>query len=182
MQDIINHIEALIFSSPSPVTTQDITSVINLTLKTELTDSIVLDKILELKARYDDTIYSFELIESGSGWSFNSKPDYFKLIANMIDLNNKKKLSRSALETLSIIAFNPECTKHEIELIRGVNVDYAIDKLLEKELIMISGKREAPGSPIIYKVTNHFLDYFGLKSIHELPNLTDMQKGLETIE
>jgi segregation and condensation protein B len=81
----------------------------------------------------------------------------------------KKRLSRSALETLSIIAYKQPVTKSELERIRGVNCDYAIQKLLEKELVAIQGRSDGPGRPLLYGTSDKFMDYFGLKSLDDLP-------------
>ncbi|MDB5282137.1 MAG: scpB, partial [Bacteroidota bacterium] len=87
----------------------------------------------------------------------------------------KKRLSTAALETLSIIAYRGPITKSECEKIRGVNCDYSVEKLLEKELIEVAGRMEnMPGKPVIYKVTPIFLDYFGINSTSELPKLKDV--------
>ena len=83
-------------------------------------------------------------------------------------------MSKSALETLSIIAYNEGITKSEVEMIRGVASDYAIDKLLEKELIEMCGKKDSPGNPMMFKISPQFLDYFGLNSLSELPKLKDL--------
>lgn len=88
---------------------------------------------------------------------------------------SKKKLSQASLETLSIIAYRQPITKLEIEQIRGVNCDYTIQKLLEKDFITIQGKAEGPGRPILYGLSEYFLDYFGINSILDLPQLKDIE-------
>ncbi len=90
---------------------------------------------------------------------------------------SKKKLSQSALETLAIIAYRQPITKLEIEQIRGVNCDYTIQKLLDKDLISISGKAEGPGRPILYALSQYFLDYFGINSVLDLPHLKDIAEN-----
>ena len=86
----------------------------------------------------------------------------------------KKRLSTSALETLSIIAYKQPVTKPEIEKIRGVNCDYAVQKLLEKELIVMAGKSELPGRPVLYATSRRFMDYFGINNLSQLPDLKEM--------
>ena len=86
-----------------------------------------------------------------------------------------KKLSQSALETLAIIAYRQPITKLEVEQIRGVNCDYTMQKLLEKDLISISGKADGPGRPLLYSLSQYFLDYFGIASIADLPQLKDVE-------
>jgi segregation and condensation protein B len=91
----------------------------------------------------------------------------------MLKQQSKRRLSNSALETLSIIAYKQPVTKSEIERIRGVNCDYSIQKLLEKELIEIRGKSEAVGRPIIYGTSPNFMEYFGINDMKDLPTPKD---------
>src|SRR3546814_14383239 len=93
--------------------------------------------------------------------------------------NNKTKLSNAAMETLSIIAYQQPITKSGVEQIRGVNCDYSIQKLLEKDLITIAGKSDAPGRPILYATRRLFMDYFQLNTIEDLPRLKDIQPRSE---
>jgi len=88
----------------------------------------------------------------------------------------KKRLSQAALETLSIIAYKQPVSKNELEQIRGVSCDYSIQKLLEKELIEIAGRSEAPGRPLLYRSSQKFMDYFGLKSLRDLPKTKDFKE------
>src|SRR5690606_16371391 len=94
---------------------------------------------------------------------------------------SKKKLSQAALETLSIIAYRQPITKLEIEQIRGVNCDYTVQKLLEKELISISGKLDGPGKPLLYSTSSLFMDYFGINKKEELPQLSDIEVPVNEI-
>ena len=96
-------------------------------------------------------------------------------ITDHIQQKAKRKLSSSSMETLAIIAYRQPITKPEVEQIRGVNCDYSIQKLLEKELISISGKSDAPGRPLLYSTSKLFADYFGLASEKDLPQLKDIQ-------
>ena len=117
--------------------------------------------------------YSFEPIYSGGGYQFLTKPAYQASIGILLKQQSKRRLSNSSLETLAIIAYRQPITKSEIEQIRGVNCDYAVQKLLEKELIEIKGKSDAVGRPLIYGTTESFNDYFGINSLNELPTLKD---------
>ena len=99
-------------------------------------------------------------------------------IINQLNIQkSKKKLSQKALETLSIVAYRQPIAKLEVEQIRGVNCDYTIQKLLDKDLISISGKADGPGRPILYILSNYFLDYFGINSIMDLPHLKDFEEN-----
>jgi segregation and condensation protein B len=112
---------------------------------------------------------------SGGGWQFLSKKEYHKTIAQLNGEKFLKKLSAAAMETLSIIAYKQPVTKGEIESIRGVNADYAVQKLLEKELIIISGRNEnLPGHPLIYSTSKSFMDYFGINSSEDLPKIKEV--------
>ena len=131
--------------------------------------------ISAIKEKYDSEFYSFGLIESGGGWQFLTKQGYHKTIAQLNGDKFLKKLSVASIETLSIIAYKQPVTKSEIELIRGVNCDYAVQKLLEKELIVISGRKEdAVGKPLIYATSKNFMDYFGINSPEDLPRIKEL--------
>jgi len=124
---------------------------------------------------------AIELVKIGNGYQFLTKKEYHAVI-NLLQLQrSKKKLSQAALETLAIIAYKQPVTKPDIEQIRGVNCDYSIQKLLEKELIAIVGKSEGLGKPILYGTSNLFMDYFGINSIEELPQLKDFTNNTATI-
>ena len=175
---IIPHIEALIFASDKPLTSIEITELINnafgfmeekLTLEQIQT---ALDGIVE---KYTSEFYPFEVRESGGGWQFLTKKDFHKTIAQLNGDKYLKRLSTAALETLSIVAYKQPITKGEIEAIRGVNSDYSIQKLLEKDLIIITGRNEnMPGKPLVYSTSKIFMDYFGINSATDLPKLKEI--------
>ena len=114
-----------------------------------------------------------ELVKSGGGYQFLTKPAYQASIGILLKQQSKKRLSNSALETLSIIAYKQPVTKSEAEQIRGVSCDYSIQKLLEKELIEIKGKSEGVGRPLLYGTSQKFMDYFGINDLKELPTPKD---------
>jgi segregation and condensation protein B len=131
-----------------------------------------IDGIVE---KYSSDFYPFSLRESGGGFQFLTKKDFHKTVAQLNGERFLKRLSTAALETLAIIAYKQPITKSEIESIRGVNCDYSIQKLLEKELIMITGRNEdMPGKPLVYVTSKTFMDYFGLNSADELPKLKEI--------
>lgn len=134
------------------------------------------EAILKVQQKYAEDQYSFEVVQSGGGYQFLTKPAYQASIGILLKQQSKKRLSNSSLETLAIIAYRQPITKSEMELIRGVNCDYAVQKLLEKELIEIKGKSEAVGRPLIYGTSDSFMDYFGINSIKELPTLKDFSQ------
>ncbi len=175
MENLQRHIEALIFTAEQSITTKEIKSSIELAYTIELEDAKIQEEIESLKARYASADYAFELCEIADGYQFLSKSDYHLSVQQMIQQKAKKKLSNSALETLSIIAYKQPVTKSEIEYIRGVNCDYSIQKLLEKELVEIEGKSDAPGKPVLYGTSKNFMDFFGIGSVKDLPQLKDIQ-------
>ena len=142
-------------------------------------DKISLDQVeasLEgITEKYSAEFYPFEVKQSGGGWQFLTRAAFHKTVAQLNGEKFLKRLSAAALETLAIIAYKQPVTKGEIESIRGVSSDYAVQKLLEKELIIISGRNEkAPGQPLIYSTSKNFMDYFGINSADELPKIKEV--------
>ena len=175
---IIPHIEALIFASDKPLTALEITDLINQAFGF-MEDKIMLDQVESaiqgIKEKYNAQFYPFEIRESGGGLQFLTKKDFHKTIAQLTGDRFLKRLSTAALETLSIIAYKQPIAKGEIESIRGVNSDYAVQKLLEKELIIIAGRNEnMPGKPLLYATSKSFMDYFGLNTADELPKIKEV--------
>lgn len=169
MQYLPQHIEALIFAAPTPVSLEELQNVLLENFGVRFAQKVMLEAIDELKKRYDLDVHSFEITEVAGGYQFMTKGAYHETIGTHLRMQSNKKLSRSALETLSIIAYKQPVVKSELEKIRGVSCDYSIQKLLEKELITISGRAESIGKPLLYSVTDRFLDYFGIKSLDEMP-------------
>ncbi len=133
-----------------------------------------------LAEKYSSDDFSIEPVKSGGGYQFLTKPAYQASIGILLKQQSKRRLSNSALETLAIIAYKQPVTKGEIEQIRGVNCDYSVQKLLEKELIEIKGKSEAVGRPLLYGTSESFMDYFGINDLKELPTPKDFyQEGEE---
>lgn len=173
MQYLPQHIEALIFAAPTPVSLEELQNVLLENFGVRFAQKVMLEAIDELQRRYDLDIHSFEIVEVAGGYQFMSKGAYHETIGTHLRMQSNKKLSRSALESLSIIAYKQPVTKGELEKIRGVSCDYAIQKLLEKELITISGRADSIGKPLLYSVTDRFMDYFGIKSLEDLPQPKD---------
>ncbi len=178
LSHIIPHVEALIFASDRPLTTLELTEYVNNALGF-LEDRTTMDHVeaaIEgIVEKYSSEFYPFEVIQSGGGWQFLSKKDFHKTIAQLNGDKFLKRLSPASLETLSIIAYKQPVTKGEIESIRGVSSDYAVQKLLEKELIVISGRNEKlPGHPLVYSTSRNFMDYFGINSAEDLPKIKEV--------
>jgi segregation and condensation protein B len=175
---IIPHIEVLIFASEKPLTALDIVELINNAFGF-LEERVSLDQIESciqgIKEKYNTEFYPFEVKESGGGLQFLTKKDYHQTLAQLNGDKFLKRLSTAALESLAIIAYKQPITKGEIEKIRGVNSDYSVQKLLEKELIVIAGRDEkAPGHPLVYTTSKTFMDYFGINTTADLPKIREV--------
>jgi segregation and condensation protein B len=175
---LIPHIEALIFASDKPLTTLEITELVNNAFGF-MEDKITLDQVESaiegITEKYNSEFYPFEMRMSGGGWQFLTKKEYHKTVAQLNGDKFLKRLSAASLETLAIIAYKQPVTKGEIEAIRGVSSDYAVQKLLEKELIIISGRNEKlPGHPLTYSTSRTFMDYFGINSPEDLPRIREV--------
>ncbi len=169
------HIESLIFVANSPIKISEIKSTLDTCFETSIKSEDIREQIELLQKKYESDDFSIQVVEINSGYQFLTKGAYHNSVGQFLKHLNKKKLSKSALETLSIVAYKQPVTKSDIEQIRGVNCDYAIQKLLEKELVEIKGRSEGPGRPLLYSTGHKFMDYFGLKSIKDLPKLRDLQ-------
>jgi segregation and condensation protein B len=137
--------------------------------------------LVDLRQKYASDQFSFEITTIGGGYLFYSKPAYQASIGIMLKQQSRRRLSNSALETLSIIAYKQPVTKSEIEKIRGVNCEYSIQKLLEKELIEITGKSDSVGRPLIYGTSPKFMEYFGINDLKDLPTPKDFAPEENTI-
>ncbi len=175
---LIPHIEALIFASDKPLPVLEITDLLNNAFGF-MEDKVSLDQVeaaMEgIVEKYNADFYPFEVKQSGGGWQFLTKKEFHKTVAQLNGEKFMKRLSAAALETLAIIAYKQPVTKGEIEAIRGVSADYAVQKLLEKDLIIISGRNEKmPGHPLVYATSKSFMDYFGINSSDDLPKIKEV--------
>ena len=175
---IIPHIEALVFASEKPLSSGELVELVNNALGF-IEDRATIEQIDAainiVREKYESEFYPFEVVESGGGYQFLTKKEFHKTVAQLNGDKFLKKLSVASLETLSIIAYKQPVTKSEIEIIRGVNCDYSVQKLLEKDLIVISGRNEnAPGKPLIYATSKSFMDYFGINSPDDLPKIKEV--------
>lgn len=158
-------IEAMLFSTGSIITIKDIMNIVEL-------GSEDIEKIMQkMRTKYESENSGIELIKINDGYQLCTKKEYHEYIYPLFDNRAKPTISNAALETLSIIAYNPKITRSEIDAIRGVNSDGTIYKLLEYNLIEEAGKLDAPGRPTIYRVTPEFMRMFGISSLDDLPEL-----------
>jgi len=172
MDKIYNSIiEALIFSSDDPIPSSEIIKAIKEIdgADTDITPKDVELAVNFLNEKYEDDEKSFSIKKIANGFAFGTKSEYAKYVGFLSSVKSKRRLSQAALETLSIIAYKQPITKPEIENLRGVNSDYMMNTLLEKNLIAIKGRSDGIGRPLLYVTTEEFLKYFGLNKISDLP-------------
>jgi segregation and condensation protein B len=181
MDFLAHHIEALIFCSSQPVKPEEIRACLNEMLQTEIPEEDVLQAIERLVAKYRDDQYVFQIEHWAGGYQFMTKPAYQAGISILLKQKSRKRLSTSAMETLAVIAYRQPITKAEVEQIRGVNSDHAIQKLLEKELIEIIGKAESVGRPLLYGTSSRFMEYFGINQLKDLPQPKDISPEVNEI-
>jgi len=170
---LAQHIEALVFASDQPITRTEIKQVLEATFEQKFKKPVLAKALTQAQEKYSSEEYAIELIEIAGGFQFLTKPAFHNTIGTYLKQTTKKRLSRAALETLSIVAYKQPATKVEIEKIRGVNADYAMEKLLEKDMVEILGRRDGPGRPLEYGTSQKFMDYFGLKSLADMPKLRE---------
>jgi segregation and condensation protein B len=181
MDFLQNHVESIVFCATEPVKAEEIRLVMSEMFEAEVQIEDIeaaLDSLLE---KYMSDTYPFQVFRIAGGYQFLTKPAYQTSLGIFLKQKSKKRLSTSALEVMAIIAYKQPITKGQIEDIRGVNCDYAVQKLLEKELIEIKGKSDGVGRPLLYGTSKKFMEYFGLNSLSELPNPKDFATLENTI-
>lgn len=173
-QQLTRQIEALIYASEMGIGVTEIQQVLAALYETEIAEETVIEMLDTIKERYLQHDRILELRRINGAYQFLTKPVYYDTINQLQAHRSKKKLSPAALETLAIIAYRQPITKLEIEQIRGVNCDYSVHRLLEKELITIAGKADALGKPLLYATSDLFMDHFGIATTADLPKLKDI--------
>ena len=174
----ISVIEALIFASDDPLPAKEITNAIREidNSDNEISEEDIEEAVVELSAKYDQNGNAFTILKIAHGYIFATKPDHAKYVGFLSTEKSKRRLSQAALETLAIIAYKQPITKPELEMIRGVNSDYTLNTLLEKNLVTIEGRAETVGRPLLYITTDEFLKYFGLHKISDLPKPREIEE------
>lgn len=173
-------IEALIFASPEPITAKKLCELIaqgdeQLELEADAIEPFV-DK---LNQRYEENGLAFNIEHVAGGYTFATKKRYEPWLSIFQHEDAYRKLSQSAIESLAIVAYKQPVTKPEVDEIRGVDSGYILRQLLEKVLIEVSGRLDAPGKPLLYRTTKHFLKHFGINSIDELPKPREIEEILK---
>lgn len=163
-------LEMFLFLSGEPLTVKEIKS------STGFSDTEITDLMDELIAEYNERQGGVMIGRIAGGYQMHTNPSYADFAVKFRGSAKPQKLSMPALETLAIIAYRQPLTKVEVEEIRGVNSDGVVKTLLDRRLIKIVGRKEAPGKPLLYGTTREFLEYFGLKDLTELPTLKDLER------
>ncbi len=171
-------IEALIFSSDEPLGNAEIVNAIKSIdgNDTEITPDDIEATVDELNKKYEAGEQSFSILRIAGGFIYATKPEYGKYLGYLSSEKSKRRLSQAALETLAIIAYKQPITKPELESIRGVNADYILNTLLEKNLVTIKGRAETVGRPLLYCTTDEFLKYFGINKLTDLPKPREIEE------
>jgi segregation and condensation protein B len=174
MTDLKTLVEALIFVSQEPVTLERLAAVAEGVPEAEIQAAVE-----ALVADYAAEGRGIQIIRTGGGWLFATKPAHDREVRRLLQIERKNRLSSAGLETLAAIAYRQPVTQSEISAIRGVDSTGALKTLLEKKLIKIVGRKKAPGNPLVYRTSEEFLLYLGLDSLDELPSETEIAKILE---
>lgn len=167
-------IEALVFASEAPLPIAKIREIIPALSPKQIT--MVIEYLNE---QYRQGGRSYEIREIAGGYQMFTLPEFAAFIDKLYQEKQQSRLTQKSLETLAIVAYKQPVTRHEIEEIRGVNVDGVMKTLLSRGMVTISGRAQAPGSPFLYKTTKKFLDYFGLKSLEDLPKLKEIDELID---
>jgi segregation and condensation protein B len=175
-------IEALLFASDEPLTTRQIIDIMRTAddggPRLRITEDDVLGIIRELNSEYVQTGRAFRIVHAAGGFQFATMPEFAAWLGRLAKDKAKRKLTLAALETLAVIAYKQPVTKPEVEAIRGVNADYAIQKLLERGMVTIVGRAATPGRPLLYGTTAEFLKHFGINDLSELPKPREIDEIL----
>lgn len=166
-------IEALLFASSEPLSVKKLKKIVDAPTRQ------VREAIISLQNDYMSNGHAFQITEVASGYLLLTLPEYEIWIAKLVGEKKRTRLSQAALETLAIVAYKQPIIRAEIEDIRGVNSDSVISQLIEKNLITIAGRADTIGRPHYLKTTRQFLDYFGLKSLEDLPSVDEIEKMLK---
>ncbi len=179
-------VESIIFVAEQPVNMKFLMETLNpekgkedeekLNRYTEEEIQTCLDALLQ---KYEADRYPFEIKKVAGGYQFFTKRAFYPYVRQATLHKNQRRLSKAAMETLAIVAYRQPITKAEVEFIRGVNCDYAIQKLLEKQLLSIIGRSDAPGRPLLYGTSPFFMQYFGINDLGDLPKLKEFEEMAE---
>lgn len=162
-------IESILFAAGDSISKSQLAEIL------EISEKKVEDEVEKLKKFYKENERGFKIIEIEDEYQLCTTEENFKYIQKIKEPKRRQALSQAAFETLSVVAYNQPVTRGSIEFIRGVNSDGSVNKLVERGLIEERGRLDAPGRPILYGTTQEFLRSFGLRSLDDLPDITDVQ-------
>jgi len=162
----IDVVEAMLFASDVPLEAERIREVLDLE-----NAAVARGLVEELIARYEAEPRGLAIVEVGGGYRMVTRPELAPWLVRLARARTRARLSRPALETLAIIAYKQPVSRPELDAVRGVNSDAVLDNLLERRLIRIGGRKEAPGRPFLYETTREFLVAFGLRDLNDLPKV-----------
>ncbi len=175
MEKLTNIIEAILFASGKAVACSDICD------KLSITNRELHKAFKELKEKYGED-GGLQLLEFNNKAQIGSNPAYKAEVESVLNPIREKELTRTILETVAIIAYKQPITRTEIEIIRGLNSDYAVNALLELKLIEPCGRKDAVGHPVLFATTDEFLKRFRLQSLADLPDYEELMKAIKKEE
>lgn len=166
--NITSTVEALLFASEKPLTIEQARGCL------DNLDPVMLRRVIEdLQSEYEQSNKGMRIIEVAGGFQMITSPNFAPFLKKLFKSRHVERLSKPALESLAIIAYKQPLTKLEIESLRNVNVDGVIKSLIDKNLIRICGRKKCAGRPFVFGTTKQFLEYFGLKSLNDLPKMEE---------
>ena len=187
--ELKNIIEALVFACDEPMTVRFIRSIVDEVNKDlppaeqyQVNAEIIRKAVGELNRGYGRMGSGFRIIEIAGGFTYATQEQFSSWVGKLAKEKARRRLSPTAVETLAIIAYKQPIAKGEVEFIRGVNVDYIINALLEKDLINITGRANTPGRPLLYGTTQKFLEHFGLNELSDLPKPREISELINETE
>lgn len=166
MRSLVGMVECLLFVAGEPLTLKELVKA------TEWDEDAVLDAIAVLTERYGGDDSGLQVVEIAGGWQIGTRQEYAPTVGRLL-APRANRLTKPALETVTIVAYRQPCTQAEVEAIRGVACDGVLKTLIERELVAEAGRKASPGRPILYATTPQFLHYFGLPDLESLPPLPD---------
>jgi segregation and condensation protein B len=179
-------IEALLFATDEPLAVRQIIDIFGILEEGEKPKKINPDTVLacieELNREFEQTNRSIRVVKVAGGYQFATRQEFGVWLGKMVKEKSKRKLSVSALETLAVIAYKQPVTKPEVEAIRGVNADYVLHSLLERNMVTIVGRAATPGRPLLYGTTKDFLKHFGINDLSDLPKPREINELMAEAE
>jgi len=185
-RQILDILEALLFATDEPLSTDQLTGLLEYLSEQDRPRPLDADTILAciayMNREYELQGRTFRIKSIAGGYQFATLPEYGVWLGRLVRERSKRRLSVSALESLAVIAYKQPVTKPEIEAIRGVNADYVLRTLMERNLVTIVGRAATPGRPLLYGTTRDFLKHFGLNDLADLPKPREIDELMAEAE